>query len=114
MSYESTVRLIEETNREIDQLTRKKKKLEEILAEETGSPRPDGKKLWEMAKTVLDRERKPLHTKEVAKRIEEEFKTRVNVKSLSQVLHAKAKAKKYFFKDKKEENTYGLKEWDEQ
>lgn len=114
MSYELTVQLIEETNREIDKLTRKKKKLEEILADETGGPRPEGKLLWQMAEVVLEHKKQPLHTREIAKKIEEEFKEHVNVKSLSQVLHAKMSTKRVFFKDRKTPNTYGLLKWQQQ
>lgn len=110
MEYTLVVKQIEMIDREIEELSDKKKRLRDILAGE-GLATGDGKTHWQMAEIVLDKEKKPLHAKEVQRRIEEEFKVRVDFKSLSQVLYAKSKARKYFFKDRKMENTYGLLKW---
>jgi hypothetical protein len=113
MDYKFIVMQIEEIDREIDKLSRKKKQLEDILVGEGPLLPRDGKTLWQKAEDVLERDGKPMHTKEILRRIEEEFKTRVAFKSLSQVLYSKAKGRKIFFKDKQQENTYGLLKWNE-
>jgi hypothetical protein len=114
MNYKFIVMQIGEIDREIDKLSMKKKQLRAILNGELPLSQQNGKTLWQMAEVVLERERKPLHVKEIQRRIEEEFKTPVGFKSLSQVLYSKAKGRKYFFKHSKEENTYGLLKWNEQ
>ena len=111
MDYKFLVMQIEEIEREIDRLSMKKKQLEAILVGEAPQLQRDGRTLWQKAKDVLERDGKPMHSKVILQRIEEECKTRVGFKSLSQVLYSKAKGRKVFFKSEKEENTYGLLKW---
>jgi hypothetical protein len=98
-------------DKEIEKLVAQKKQLTAMLSDEGLPASTSGKTHWQMAEIVLEREKRPLHTRDVQRRIEEEFKTKVDFKSLSQVLHAKSSVKKYFFKDKKAPNTYGLLKW---
>jgi len=114
MDYKFVVMQIEKIDREIEKLSVKKKQLQAILVGEAMPLQHDGKTLWQMAEDVLEQNEKPMHTKVILQRIEEQFKRQVDFKSLSQVLHSKAKGKKFFFKDGKEANTYGLLKWGEQ
>jgi hypothetical protein len=60
----------------------------------------------------LQQEKKPMHTKDIADGIQEQFHFFVKPTSLGTMLYRRAiETKKTFVKDRKEENTYGLKEW---
>lgn len=65
----------------------------------------------EMAAIVLRAEGKPLHIKEIRKRIKKKFRRDIKQKTLTAVIYVSAKRGKYFYKDTNRKNTYGLNEW---
>jgi len=111
MDYTLIAKQIEMIDKEIEKLVAQKKQLTAMLSEEGLSSNVARKTYWDMAVFVMEKEKHPLHTRDTKRLIEEEFRTKVSFKSLSQVLHAKAASKKYFYKDKEAPNTYGLLKW---
>ena len=81
--------------------------------EEGGDGRPP-KQILDMAEVVLKEAKTPLHVKSLAERIEEKFERQVRPASLGTMLYREAVEKKRrFTKDRGENNTYGLKEWEQ-
>lgn len=124
MSREMYESMIEKVDREIEKLAKQKQMLQNALMLESGGAveiamiTASGKGFMEMARDVLASKKlnpsqEVQHTKRIGELIHTEFKVPVDFKSLSQMLHANThKAKtKYFYKDRKLKNTYGLVEW---
>ena len=86
--------------------------IEKRLGEMDGSTTtPDGRKRTAlyMAEVVLRKAGKPMHTREIAKAIQDEFGTFMRVDTLGTRLHrAAVKRKKTFLKVEDAPNTYSL------
>lgn len=122
---ETLVKLIENVDREIEKLQKQRSMYQNALMLESGGTvdiamiSAPGKGFMEMAREVvsskaLNPEQQPLHAKKIGELVQTEFKVPVDIKSLSQMLYANAKVAKktrYFYKDKKSDNTYGLLAW---
>jgi hypothetical protein len=106
--------LIEEKKRERERINAVISQLEAALAIEQGAgPQKPRLTILKMAEEVLKEEKRPMKSKEIAERIQSKFGSYVKTTSIGTMLYRRAvESKKIFVKDKKDENTYGLIEWE--